>query len=136
ELPEWGIPELKFYPDRPVTGDEKFDTGITSNRREKAAIIPNEPGNYILPEISVPWWNTRTNSSDLAVIPERIIEVLPASGTSNDPVSVSALPQQIPNIPELPTPEPEQVVLQAPQELSDPINLNSDDTFWKWLSIG
>jgi hypothetical protein len=134
ELPQWGIPELKFYPDRPVMGDEKFDTGITSTRREKAAVIPNEPGNYILPEISIPWWNTRTDSADVAVIPERIIEVLPATGISSDPVSVSGLSQQIPDILDLSAPEPEQQAVT--QNLTIETDIDSGDAIWKWVSLG
>jgi hypothetical protein len=98
ELPTWDQPELKFYPDRPQLSDEKFTTGITSIRREKAAIIPNQPGNYVLPEVLVPWWNTTTDSLEQAVVPERTILVLPAPGLDTTPTDVTGLIRPIPSV--------------------------------------
>jgi BatD DUF11 like domain len=75
ELPEWVPDAFKQYPDQPVLHDDKSDKGITASRQEKVAIIPNRSGDYVLPEISVPWWNTRTNKLEYARIPERKITV-------------------------------------------------------------
>ncbi len=98
ELPEWVPDAFKQYPDQPVLNDNKTDNGITASRQEKVAIIPNSAGNYVLPEISVPWWNTTTNQLEYARLPERKITVealinsvdtgLPTLPTLDQPVGV------------------------------------------------
>jgi hypothetical protein len=131
ELPTWDQPELKFYPDRPLLSDEKFNSGITSTRREKAAIIPNQPGNYVLPEVLVPWWNTTTDSLEVAVVPERTILVLPAPGLETTPPDMTSLIQPIPQ------------GLDASQQdesnvtnTQDPL-LRTDEAsnIWKWTTL-
>ncbi|MGK0298423.1 MAG: hypothetical protein ACI9XC_002045 [Gammaproteobacteria bacterium] len=131
ELPTWDQPEIKFYPDRPQLSDEKFTTGITSIRREKAAIIPNQPGNYVLPEVLVPWWNTTTDKQEQAVVPERTILVLPAAGLETMPTDLTSLLQPIPQ------------AFDAPQ-LDDGNGLNNTDlllladeesNIWKWTTL-
>ena len=74
-LPEWVPEAFKQYPDQPVLSDDKNDSGITATRVEKVAIIPNSAGEYVLPEIRVPWWNTDTNKLEYARIAERKIVV-------------------------------------------------------------
>ncbi|MFT5132899.1 MAG: hypothetical protein ACI9SC_001367 [Gammaproteobacteria bacterium] len=75
ELPEWVPQAFKQYPDQPTLSDSKHTTGITATRQEKVAIIPNKAGDYVLPEINIPWWNTKTNKLEYARIPERNITV-------------------------------------------------------------
>jgi len=89
ELPAIDLPNLRYYPDRPVLSNSKSATGMTSTRQEKSAIILNQPGDYVLPEISIPWWNTDTDRLELAVIPERTIRVV-ATAAGNMPADVSS----------------------------------------------
>jgi hypothetical protein len=87
ELPEWVPDAFKQYPDQAVLNDSKSDNGITATRQEKVAIIPNRAGAFVLPEISVPWWNTATNTLEYARIPERkiIVEAIEADPNSRLP---------------------------------------------------
>lgn len=78
QLPE--IPELfpggfKQYPDIPVLENTRSADGITAVRQQKSAIIPAQAGEYILPDISLPWWNTGTQTLEYAVLPERQVQV-------------------------------------------------------------
>jgi hypothetical protein len=84
ELPEWVPDAFKQYPDQAVLNDSKSDQGITATRQEKVAIIPNKAGTFVLPEISVPWWNTATNTLEYARVPEReiIVESIAADPSS------------------------------------------------------
>jgi len=84
ELPFWSADDFKQYPDQPALSDDKTRTGITGTRQEKTAIIPNKAGNYTLPEIKLPWWNTEQNSLEYAELPERQILVLGASDNADD----------------------------------------------------
>ena len=71
QLPDY----LKQYPDQPEL-NEKFDEGgFVGVRREKMAIIPSQAGDFILPAIKIPWWNTKTDKMEIAELPERTIHV-------------------------------------------------------------
>jgi len=71
---------LKAYPDQPQLTDNKAFDGVTGSRQEKVAIMPMQPGTYILPQIDVPWWNTKTGRRELATIPPRTFKVVAAAG--------------------------------------------------------
>lgn len=127
ELPAWNIPELKYYPDRPVMRDDKTDAGIASSRREKSAIIPNQPGSYTLPAVSIPWWNTRADRMELAELPERTIQVQAA------PAAAGGAPP--PPQPDLAQP-PETGAAAADVPLpSDPLVDVETANTWKWISF-
>lgn len=71
---------IRVYPDQPVLNNRATPTGIIGSRQEKIAVIPSTPGEYVLPAISVPWWNTRTGEVAWARLPERRITVQPRDG--------------------------------------------------------
>lgn len=83
---------FKQYPDQPVVQDHKSINGITGIREEKIAIIPTMAGSFTLPAIKVAWWNTKTNSLEMAHLPERHINVMPAPGVEQ---SRPAQPQPV-----------------------------------------
>ena len=90
DFPEWVPEAFKQYPDQPLLSDEKNDSGITATRVEKVAIIPNSAGEYVLPEITVPWWNTLTNKLEYARIAER--KILVKGIAANNGVGIGGLP--------------------------------------------
>jgi len=131
ELPDWVPEAFKQYPDQPTLNDNKTTLGITATRVEKVAIIPNQAGNYVLPEISVPWWNTTTNNLEYARIPERNITV---AGIVNEIE---------PGIEGLPSLEDTNIVPDENDKqnsgliLAGENELGADATrFWQGLSIG
>jgi len=83
---------FKQYPDQPAVQDHKANNGITGIREEKIAIIPTMAGNFTLPGIKVAWWNTKTDSLEMAHLPERHVNVLPAPGVEQ---SRSVQPQPV-----------------------------------------
>jgi hypothetical protein len=83
QLPEIGalVPDgIKQYPDQPVLETRPSGGVIVASRQEKIAMIPSRPGRFVLPEIEVPWWNTKFDRLEYARLPERVIDVLPATG--------------------------------------------------------
>jgi hypothetical protein len=72
---------LKQYPDQPALKDNKKNDGIIGIRQEKIALIPTRAGQYTLPAIEIPWFNTTTGQVEKARINERIITV--AAGELN-----------------------------------------------------
>lgn len=76
------ISGLKQYPDQPSLKDTKASSGITGLRSEKIAMIPKQAGTITLPAIIIPWWNTTTNTAEVARLPARTVTVTAASGTT------------------------------------------------------
>ena len=65
---------IKQYPDKAVIENQRKHGGITGSRQIKVAMIPTQAGRYVIPEISIPWWNTRTGKQEFARLPETVIE--------------------------------------------------------------
>ncbi|MBA6389380.1 protein BatD [Colwellia sp. BRX10-3] len=96
QLPEitMEVPQgLKVYPDQ-----EELHTGLNNERlvSQKVvnfAIVASQAGEYQLPEITIPWWNTVTNKAEIAKIPGQKIIILPnadiAPSTIQQPPSVN-----------------------------------------------
>ena len=82
ELEQMLPAELKQYPDQPQLQDRADRDGITGVRESKIAIIPNRPGRYTLPAISIPWWNIDKGRMERAEIAPRTIDVQPAAATT------------------------------------------------------
>ena len=123
------IPEISFvypaaikgYADQPVIETEKTSKGLKGMRKEKWALIPNQAGKIKLPGISVSWWDVSRDELRTAVIPSKIINVLP-------------VPVSQPQNTALETPVPqknktETAVLQEP--------VRAEESFpWKNAAIG
>ena len=83
DIPEFYPPNFKLYPDQSNTTTVEKDQSLISQRQTSLAIIPTQPGNFVLPEITIPWFNTLTQQTEYASIPARSITVAPASGANN-----------------------------------------------------
>jgi len=64
---------LKNYPDQPSLKETKTKTGLIAIREEKIAFIPSKAGNYILPEITLDWFNIETEKMETVTLPETIV---------------------------------------------------------------
>jgi hypothetical protein len=128
------LPDLKFaeidglkqYPDKPITEDRPETTGITGLKQIKVAIIPTVAGSYTLPEIKLQWWNTSTNKSESAIIPEKVLTAI-GNATTNNIVTI---------------PEPAQTqTLDSGQQVIDdalpaPItSLAADSLLWRYIAL-
>lgn len=83
DIPEFYPPNFKLYPDQSNTTTVEKDQSLISQRQTSLAIIPTQPGDFILPEITIPWFNTLTQKTEYATIPARSITVVPATSSSN-----------------------------------------------------
>jgi hypothetical protein len=98
QLPEIGasVPDgIKQYPDQPALKNRVDDAGLVAIRQEKVALIPSRSGTFILPEVEIPWWNTRTNELEHARLPARPIDISPAIGAPDGPAPQSNTPPVI-----------------------------------------
>lgn len=99
---------LKTYPDQPVLKEQKKPDGIIAFREEKIALIPSKSGDYILPAIEVPWFNSKSQKMEMATIPETTISAAsiaatpPATPTSSNKTEI---PQKTDSVDQLAQPQ-------------------------------
>jgi len=77
---------LKYYPDQPEISDREAATGVLGARQDSAALVPTRAGNWTIPEIRIPWWDTESGELRYAVLPGREISVAAA-----DPATTTTL---------------------------------------------
>ena len=73
QLPELKFPELsgiKQYPEKPVTEMKVEDGKVVTLAKVVNVYIPNQEGTVVLPEIKINWFNTVTQTTETASIPE------------------------------------------------------------------
>ena len=86
-----GLPDsFKTYPDQPEFEESSASGGFVGRRQEKMAVIPVEPGEFILPAIRIPWWNTQTDQPEVAELPARRVRV--ATAVAARPANTAARP--------------------------------------------
>ena len=123
QLPEitMEVPQgLKVYPDQPELHTGLNNERLVSQKVINFAIVASQAGEYQLPEITIPWWNTVTNKAELAKIPGQKISVLPNT-----------------DIPPVATQQPPSVNLEnstAPKVIEKVII--QTDNFLQWLFLG
>lgn len=78
QLPPLSINEttgVKYYPDQPQSEEALGLDGITTLKAESYAIVPNKPGSFTLPAVTLSWWDTQQNRIREASLPVQTIEV-------------------------------------------------------------
>lgn len=98
QLPELALqtaPGVKLYPDQAQSNEQDTATGFTAVQQQKFAIIATDNGDLRFPALEIPWWNTETDSLEIARLPERALSV-----TGGRP---AAPPEATPAAPPAPT---------------------------------
>ena len=114
--PDLGLPDsVRVYPDQPTTANRSDGRWLTGTQEQRFAIVPTEPGELILPEIRVPWWDTVNDRQQVAVLPARIVQVRPAAVALKPDTSTTGI---------------EPVPLTAAEPVSPTAGL------WRWISAG
>jgi len=68
---------LKIYPDQAELHSSLTKERLISQKRQNFALVASHAGEYILPKITIAWWNTVTNKYQQAVLPMQTITVHP-----------------------------------------------------------
>jgi len=74
-LPESMPPGIRAYPDQPKRSTRVTPGGLVSTLEQTIALVPVQAGEITLPEIRIAWWDTDTDSQQVAVIPARTLSV-------------------------------------------------------------
>jgi hypothetical protein len=117
---------LKAYPDQPVLNEQKLADGITASRQEKIAIIPSTVGKQLLPAIEIPWFNTKSQTVEIARLPETIINVI---GSSNNQQTET---NPAPKTPAAAIAQTSTLNKNSPIAISNIIN---QQNIWLWTSL-
>lgn len=67
---------LKVYPDQQSAHSNVTNGRFVSQTVSNFAIVASKAGEFQLPAIEVPWWNTVTNRIEIARLPEQTVTVL------------------------------------------------------------
>lgn len=84
-VPAQLLPTLNFetgqlyqtYPEKPQEQNLMRDHTLVGQVSIKVTYLLNQPGTITIPELKLPWFNTKTGQNVEATLPERTIKVLP-----------------------------------------------------------
>lgn len=82
-------PSFKTYPEQAELSSVEHSQSIVSQGVYNTAIIPSQAGDFVLPEIKVPWFNVNTGKTEFALLPAKTVKVAakPASSSGNTTVN-------------------------------------------------
>lgn len=108
------IAELDEEHFRLYRNEPEFEEGDPlGSRRDMAALVFTEPGNYTLPAVRLPWWNLRTDRLAWAELPARTVTV-----TAADPSNVTPI-----------------VTEPAGTPVTEPEPASASPGLWPWISL-
>ncbi len=114
---------LKSYPDTPETSTDIGTDTVVGKLSQTTALVGLTPGKVTLPEVRIPWWNTRTDKQEVAVIPAQTLSIAAAGNQTRKPPAPGATPT-----PDKPTSPP------VPSEQSNDLQGTAGYGLWPWVS--
>ncbi len=69
QLPEINLQApagIKLYPEKPTFTNERNLDGIIGTMNKRIVLVSTGGGEFEIPEISIPWWNSKTNKQEIA----------------------------------------------------------------------
>lgn len=117
-LPEIAPEGLRSYPDAPERKTDITPGGLTSSLSQTRALVPVQSGPLTLPEMRITWWDTTTDSEQVAVIPAKTLQVGRASAQVTARTTASGNDDGM-----------------GASGTSDVRTSESDTSGWQWLSL-
>lgn len=99
-LPAITIPvpdSFKNYPEKPQRQTFVREKQVVSQLTQTTALVPTKAGTYTLPEITIPWWNSRTKKQEFATLPARTVTVVPSASAPDIALPIVASPTDVTN---------------------------------------
>ncbi|MEJ2913117.1 BatD family protein [Pseudoalteromonas sp. C12FD-1] len=90
QLPEINmntIEGIRSYPDDVETNNAVRNGRVVSQQTASFALLPQKAGTYTLPEITVPWYNTKMQRISYATLPKRTITVTGGAQANTQPLA-------------------------------------------------
>ena len=92
QLPQLEVPEVEnvsIYADSPSGATNASENGLLSQQTNTWAVIPQVPGELVLPEVRVNWFDTNTGEARVAVLPEETLFVTAPADTTTGTMTAS-----------------------------------------------
>ncbi len=83
----------KIYPEQPQSRKADRKGRIVAQKVFSYAIIADQSGELVMPEVRVQWWNTKTNQPDVAVLPAVTLQV--SANPQQAEVTTTAVPPEL-----------------------------------------
>lgn len=78
--PSWPeLPGARIYPDKPQGISRDDGEWVLGHKEFRYAVVPEQEGELVLPELTVAWWDTTNNRQQTAVLPAHTLRVLPSA---------------------------------------------------------
>lgn len=90
------LSESKVYADKPEMADSFKRGHIHSFRKEQYTLLPQQPGELTLPEVAISWWDVVNKKKNIARIPARVVQVLPAAHVQQADEPIAPLADAVP----------------------------------------
>ncbi len=86
---------LKIYPDQAELHSNLSKDRLVSQKTQNFALVPSVAGDFVLPAMSITWFNTITNKIEQATLPSQTISVQaaednPATNNSSQPMPLAS----------------------------------------------
>lgn len=128
------MPQIKFpevegfnqYPEKPVVSEQVVKGQLVTSAKINNVYIPTKPGNFVIPETKISWFNVRTHKAEMAILPRENVFVLP-----NSDIVTNTSKQQTPALEE--KPETDVVPNDKPKE--QPTQISKTTNIEKILSL-
>lgn len=115
---------IKLYPDKPQLTSFAQQGSYFAQQVLSFAIIPNQPGELTLPEISVPWFNSKTQQQEWATLPAKTITIV--AGENNTVIV---------NNTNTPSEQANAVTDSGTPNIATPSTPATESPMWRWLSF-
>lgn len=84
---------LKSYKDQPQLETGKTSEGFVASRVESEAIVASEAGEFVLPALSIDWWNNTTKTWQTATLKAETLKVTGSAFALNEAQNQTPLPE-------------------------------------------
>ena len=89
--PAWPeLPGARIYPDQPQGISRDDGQWVLGHKEFRYAVVPEEEGELVLPELTVQWWDTAADRERSAVLPARTLQVQPSALAPPPPVEAAS----------------------------------------------
>lgn len=123
---------IRAYPEQPERSTETGQNGIRGILQQRIALVPLRPGTVTLPEIRIPWWDTDTDTEQVAVIRPRTMSV---TGTTAGSDPAKATPAPATPSPEQPPETADDATLPATGQSGQSAPVHHNPWFWTSLAL-
>ncbi|MEM9254272.1 MAG: BatD family protein [Pseudomonadota bacterium] len=86
-----GLPGLTAYPEPPVLDNSNNRGEVVASRTLRISYVAEQPGEYELPGLEFPWWNTTRDALELLALPATSVKVGGIAGRAESRADATGL---------------------------------------------